>query len=53
MRYARYDWFEVEADEDIPASPDGERIHGRKFRFDSLHQRLPLVLPANTTVLGP
>lgn len=51
IRYDRYSWLEVEAEREIPASPDGEKMRGTRFRFDALKRCLPFVLPADTDLL--
>ena len=45
IRYEQIEWLEVEADRDIPASPDGEELHLKQFRLDVMKQCLPFVLP--------
>ncbi|MHC5113857.1 MAG: lipid kinase YegS [Planctomycetota bacterium] len=45
VRYYRVEWAEVDAKQEIPLSPDGERMSGTEFRFDVLHRCLPFVLP--------
>jgi lipid kinase YegS len=52
IRYNQLDWFEVEADREIPASPDGEMMHAKHFRFDVLTRRLPFVLPPGLDLVG-
>ena len=53
IRCDKLEWFEVEAEREIPASPDGERMFGSHFRFDVLKRRLPFILPPGLDLVGP
>lgn len=46
VRYGQHDWVEVDADQTIPVSPDGEELKTRKFRVEVLPRCLPCILPA-------
>lgn len=45
IRYEQFEWMEVEADRDIPISPDGEEFQSARIRLDVFKRRLPFVLP--------
>lgn len=53
IHYDRHAWFDVEAENEIPISPDGEQMRGTRFHFDVLHRRLPFILPAGSAGLSP
>ena len=46
IRYRQVPWIEVEAADDLPVSPDGRHVTGRRFRFEAMDRRLPVVMPA-------
>lgn len=45
IRYEQLEWLEVEAEQEVPISPDGEEFSGTRFRMEVLKQRLPFILP--------
>ncbi len=53
VSFNRYRWCEIEADQDIPISPDGEKMYGTHFRFDVVHRQLPFILPPSSKLVGP
>ncbi len=52
IRYNQVEWMEVEADREIPVSPDGEELMLRRFRLEALKRCLPFVLPAGAPLQG-
>ncbi len=52
IRYDQLDWMEVEADREIPASPDGEELMLKRFRVEVLARRLPFILPPGAPLQG-
>jgi lipid kinase YegS len=52
IRYQQVEWFEVEAVQEIPLTPDGEQMSGTHFRFEALKRRLPFILPPDVTYLS-
>ena len=53
VRYEQLDWMEVDADQTIPVSPDGEELQTRKFRVEVLPRSLPCILPAGPLLSKP
>ena len=45
IRYRQLKWIEVDSDQEVPLSPDGEELMVRNFRIEVLKQRIPFVLP--------
>lgn len=45
VRYRQLEWLEIEADQEVPFSPDGEELMLREFRIDMLKQHIPFVIP--------
>jgi diacylglycerol kinase (ATP) len=45
VSYFRADGFDVRTREPVAVNADGEPVAGRRFRYDLLPQRLPLILP--------
>ncbi|MDJ0969904.1 MAG: YegS/Rv2252/BmrU family lipid kinase [Kiloniellales bacterium] len=45
IEYHKVQWIEVEAEHDLPLSPDGEKMHRQEFRVEALKRRLPFILP--------
>ncbi len=45
IEYEQVKWIEVEAEHDLPLSPDGEKMHRQEFRVEALKRRLPFILP--------
>jgi lipid kinase YegS len=45
IQYEQLKWMEVEAEQEVPISPDGEEFFGTRFRMEVFKQRLPFVLP--------
>ncbi len=50
VRYEQREWVEIEAPEELPISPDGERICGTNLRIDILKRRLPFALPESALI---
>ena len=52
IEYEQVKWIEVEAEHDLPLSPDGEKMHRQEFRVEALKRRLPFILPARAPLVA-
>ena len=48
IAYRQVTFYEVETDQEVPISPDGEKLITKGFKVEVLKQRLPFVLPEAT-----
>ena len=52
IEYEQVEWIEIEAEHDLPLSPDGEKMHRQEFRVEALKRRLPFILPAGAPLVA-
>jgi lipid kinase YegS len=52
VTYRKLSSFEVEAEQEVPMSLDGEPIRARRFLFQLLPKRLPFILPSAAPLLA-